>query len=358
MGHSVHPDAIKHNDVGNQYLNEGRCVEAEERFRLALEYGENFEHPHNGLGMVAMLCNNDLDRAAQHFKDGLNVNPDFAEAHNNLGVTFIKRDPPMYDQACEEFKAAVEIDPANLNGRENYGFCLMRRGIIAGDKGDPEARKDYFKDAKSQLIRLIELAPDNYNAHHHMGLMALVDKQYEVAEQRFHRCLEIDRENPICCYNLGNVFLATARCDEAIQAYICALRAGAQSEVSIDSRSNLGISYEMCAKKDGAIKTFLDRIKSDPGNPANHFDLGSIYADKGLLEQAVNEWENATKLDPLYCPAYYEVAMVANKNLDSTKTIDRCKQFVACVGERKDGPAQWTDKADQCKSLVKKLEME
>lgn len=332
-------------------------MEAEERFRLSLEYGENFEHPHNGLGMVAMLCNNDLDRAAQHFKDALTVNPDFAEAHNNLGVTFIKRDPPVYNQACEEFKAAVEIDPANLNGRENFGFCLMRRGIIEGDK-DPEARKEYFREAKSQLIRLIELSPDNFNAHHHMGLMALVDKQYEIAEQGFGRCLEIDRENPVCCYNLGNVYLSTARCDEAIQSYICALRAGPQSEVAIDSRTNLGTAYELCAKKDGAIKNFLDRIKSDPGNPAHHFDLGSIYADKGLLEQAVNEWENSTKLDPLYCSAYYEVAMVANKNLDSAKTIDRCKQFVACVGERKDGPAQWADKAEQCKSLVKKLEME
>lgn len=358
--HAVHPEAIKHHDMGIEYLKQGQCTQARERCRLALEYGPNFEHPHNCLGMVAITCDNDIKAAADHFKNALAVNPDFAEAHNNLGTCFFREDPPNYDAACDEFKAAMEIDPGYFDARENYGMCLMRRATIIGDQGDIEKRDELYKEARSHLIRLLEMNPNNFNARHHLGFMDLQQKRYESAEQNFKRCIEIDPENPVCSYNLGNVYLLTARCDQAIQAFIGAVRGGQESEISIGARQNLAAAYEMCAKKDGAIKAFLDRIKSDPGNPTHHFDLGNIYAEKGLADQAVNEWENTVKLDPLYCPAYFELAMHANKALDTSLTIKRCQDFVACATEANKDQAQprWGRQVNECKGLVKKLEME
>lgn len=357
---TVHPIAIEQHDKGIAYFKQGNCVQAEESCRLSLEYGPNFEHPYNCLGIIALGCHGDLDLAAQHFKDALNINPDFAEAHNNLGTTFFRRSPPDYNAACDEFKAALEIDPGYVDARENYGMCLMRRGTVLGDQGDTEARTEYYKEARSQLIRLLEIEPNNFNARHHLGFMDLTDKKYESAEQNFKRCLEINPENPICAYNLGNTYLATARCGEAIQAYITSLREKNESEVSVGARQNLGVAYEQCAKTDGAIKQFLDRIKLDPGNPTHHFDLGAIYEDKGLPDQAVNEWENTVKLDPLYCAAYFKLAMYGNKMLDTTRTITRCKDFIACAGEvNKDAPnPRFTDDVVTCKELVKKLELE
>lgn len=357
---SVHPEAIKHHDIGIQYLNQGQCTQAEERCRLALEYGPNFEHPHNCLGMVEITCRNDIDAAAEHFKAALSINPDFAEAHNNLGTCFFRKNPPNYDSACDQFKAALEIDPGYFDARENYGMCLMRRGTIDGDKGGTERRADLYRESRGHLIRLLEMNPNNFNARHHLGFMDLKERKYEPAEQNFKRCLEIDPENPVCCYNLGNTYLETARCDLAIQSFICALRGGTETEVAVGARQNLGAAYEMCAKKDGAIKEFLDRIKQDPGNPTHHFDLGNIYAEKGLSDQAVNEWENTVKLDPLYCPAYFELAMHANKMLDTGATIKKCQDFVACATEvnKNETAPRWQDKVSRCKELVHKLEME
>jgi tetratricopeptide (TPR) repeat protein len=290
------------------------------------------------------------------------VNSDFAEAHNNLGSVFFRQNPPDYDSACEEFKAAIEVDPGYFDARENYGMCLMRQGTIVGDKGNADRQQELYKEARSHFIRLLEMNPNNFNARHHLGFMDLVEQRFESAEQNFKRCLEIDPENPVCSYNLGNTYLKTARCADAIQAFIGALRGngGTESEVSIGARQNLGVAYELCAKNDGAIKEFLDKIKSDPGNPTHHFDLGNIYAEKGLPDQAVNEWENTAKLDPRYCPAYYELAMYANKTLDTSLTIKRCQDFVSCGTEvNKDQPTpKWGDKIEQCKELVKKLELE
>lgn len=357
---TVHIEAIRNHDRGIEYLKQGNCVQAEESCRLALEYGPNFEHPYNCLGMVALTCHGDLDAAAQHFKDGLSVNPDFAEAHNNLGTVFFRRSPPNYDAACDEFKAAIEIDPGYFDARENYGMCLMRRGTVVGGKGDLEGQKALYREARSHFIRLLEMDPNNFNARHHLGFMDLGEERFASAEQNFKRCLEIDGENAVCCYNLGNTYLATARCSEAIQSFICALRGQNETEVSVGARQNLGVAYEMCAKTDGAIKEFLDRIKLDPGNPQHHYDLGQIYHEKGLPDQAVNEWENTVKLDPYYCPAYYRLAMHSNKMLDTGRTIRRCQDLVACATEKnkEEATPRWAQEVGTCKDLVKKLEMQ
>ncbi len=357
---TVHPLAVANHDTGVEYLRLGKCVQAEEMCRLALEYGPNFEHPHNCLGMVALSCHDDLRKAKQHFKDALSVNADFAEAHNNLGTCFFRETPPNYAQACDEFRAGLEIDPGYFDARENLGMCLLRQGSLAGDKGDKELRKKLYADARRQLIRLLEMNPNNFNARHHLGFMDLVNKKYAAAEQNFKRCMEIDAENPVCAYNLGNVYLETGRCSEAISAFITALRDRNESVVAVGARMNLAAAYEMCAAQDGAIKAFLDRIKKDPGNPTHHYDLGNIYAEKGLPDKAVNEWENTVKLDPRYCPAYFELSEHANQTLDTEGTIIRCQDFVACASEvNKDEPVpKWGDRIAQCKDLVKKLEME
>ncbi len=357
-----HPEAIRRADMGVNYLNQGQCVEAEESCRLALEYGPRFAHPYNCLGMVELTCRNDLDKARQFFKDALSVDPDFAEAHNNLGAVFFRSNPPDYNAACDQFKAAIEIDPGYNDGRENYCMCLARKGIITGDQGHPEERASLFTEARSHCIRLLEQNPNNFNGRHHLGLMDMMDQKYESAEQNFKRCLEIDPENPVCSYNLGVLYTLTQRCELAIPQYISALRngQGPGNEVSIGARKGLADAYEQCAKKDGALLVFLDRIKSDPGNPKHHYDLGNTYSEKGLSDQAVNEWENTVRLDPLYCPAHYALAMVANKNLDSAITIRRCQDYVACVTERSRNESvdQFNENVSRCKTLVKKLEME
>ena len=360
VAQAVHPKAIEYHDRGLEYLGQSRCVQAEENCRLALEYGPNFEHAHNCLGLVELTCHNNLGRAKDHFKDALSVNTDFASAHNNLGTVFFRETPPDYGLACEEFQAAIEVDPGYQNGRENLGMCLMRRGTIAGDKGDLKERATFYKKARSHLIRLLEINPNNFNARHHLGLMDLVDRRYASAEQNFKRCLEIHPDNAVCYYNLGNTYLQTARCSDAIQAFIAVLREKTETEVSVGARLNLAAAYEMCAKTDGAIRAFLDRIKLDPGNPTHHYDLGNIYAEKGLPDRAVNEWENTVKLDPLYCPAYYELSMHANRTLDTERMVARCQDFVGCAAEvNKDEPTpRWSDRIETCKGLVKNVQME
>ena len=328
---NVHPEAIKHHDLGIEHLARGQCVQAEERCRLALEYGPGFQHPHNCLGLVALECRHDLDAAAEHFKDAIALEADFAEAHNNLGTTFFRRDPPDYRAACEEFRAALTIDPAYLDARENLGLCLLRRGTISGTLGDLDARAALYTEARSHFIRLLQLSPDHADAHHHLGYMDLEEQRWRSAEKHFRGCLELDADNPYCSYNLGYVYLETARCEDAIRAFVAALASEAATEVAIAARQNLGVAYELCAREDQAISSMLDAMRRNPGDAQAHFDLGQLYARKGRAQRAATEWTYASRLDPSFCRAAAALAEQALGGDDGATAGTRCAALEQCI---------------------------
>ncbi|MGF1511718.1 MAG: tetratricopeptide repeat protein [Myxococcota bacterium] len=331
---SVHPDAVIHHNVGIEYLQAGKCEEAEERCRLALEYGTSFAHAHNCLGLVALNCRGDLDVAAQHFKDALARDGDFAEAHNNLGITFFRRTPPRYALACEEFEEAIRIDPRFTDGRENLGTCLMRQGMIAGKTGDLQARRARFALARSHLLRLTELAPTNFNAFHHLGFMDLVSDRYRSAEERFERCLELDPDNPMCSYNLGVLFLETARCHPAIDAFVRVLRTSEPSEVSVSARHNLAVAYELCAREDEALARELPALRRNPGSAEIHHRLGHLYAELGRPSQAIQTWRRAASLDPRFCAAHADLVRAHGA---TPSRREHCRALRECL-ERVDNP--------------------
>jgi tetratricopeptide (TPR) repeat protein len=70
------------------------------------------------------------------FEQALRDNPDFAEAHNNLGFTLRQEGPQNYAQALEHYDKAIQLKP---NMAETYEY----RGVLFAKMGKKsEAEKD------------------------------------------------------------------------------------------------------------------------------------------------------------------------------------------------------------------------
>ncbi len=59
---------------------------------------------------------------------------------------------------------------------------------------------------------------------------------------------------------------------------------------------------------DGAAAEFGKAIEEDPGNVSAHYNLGVALAETGRLEEAVREFEEATRLHPGYREAWAALA--------------------------------------------------
>jgi tetratricopeptide (TPR) repeat protein len=114
--------------------------------------------------------------ADQQYKLALQRNPDLAEAHLNLGVTYLSRG--WYDKAEASTKKAVEIlertRTTMIEGSTwketlslaytNLGSIELNRGFGAAYDFDHVKEEVHFKNAISFFQKALEFNPSNTNA--------------------------------------------------------------------------------------------------------------------------------------------------------------------------------------------------
>ena len=273
-----------------------------------------------------------VDRAEEHFKRSLSFRNDFPEALNNLG--FVHLDRRNYEQACDLFKQALEIDPGYQIARRNFATCLMYTG-------EPER-------ARAEYLKCVELDPDFCDCKLGLGALALATEDFKEARIHFEGTIKSCPQVPEGYFNLCWTEFQLGRCASAVDACTQAL---VLNPDYIEARKNLTEAYECLALQDGAIKTLIDDLRNNPGDPELHFKLGAIYEDEQLWDRAVNEFQNAYKLDPNYVMAYFRAARVLDRMLRAEETIAHCQRFIDLVRDPKyDRQKNW------CIDRVKELQ--
>jgi tetratricopeptide (TPR) repeat protein len=84
-------------------------------------------------------------QAQVKFQQALSENPNFAEAHNNLGYSLRKQGPQNYSKALEHYNKAIQLKPNLAEAYEYRGVLFLKMGRKA--------------DAEKDLARLKTLQP-------------------------------------------------------------------------------------------------------------------------------------------------------------------------------------------------------
>ena len=294
--------------TADQIYHEGKFVEAEARCKLAREYSPRYEEPVNMLGLIE-YARGRTDLAIQYFKEAISLNDDFAEAHNNLGAIFLMR--REYGPACDQFKQAIEIDPGFVNARVNLGQCYLN----TGDN----------KQARNEYLKCVELSPNACGCRLGLGALADAEKDYPEALAQYKKMTEACPDDPTGFFNLCTTYYNMGRCSEAIDACMGAI---ALKKDHLEARQNLAASYKCLAIEDAAIQEYVEKISKNPGDPDLHFNLGVVYHEKKLLENALNEFLNTIKLNAKHPLAHYWAARVYDEQLKTDETIAMCRSFV------------------------------
>lgn len=136
--------AIALNDAGARALAAGDLELADARLSVALEYSPHFVEALVNLGLVEAERGN-FARARQLFLRAQRLNPDVAQPHHGLGLLAEREHRP--DRAGEHYRDALRVDPGFAPARANLGRLLFEGGKLEA--------------ARIQFQRLIEIAPDD-----------------------------------------------------------------------------------------------------------------------------------------------------------------------------------------------------
>ena len=93
-------------------------------FRQALEITPEYAEAYYNLG-VALAGRGQVDEAMTHYRKALKSKPDYAEAHNNLAAALAGRG--QRDEAMIHLQKALEIKPEYVDARRNLSILMSAK---------------------------------------------------------------------------------------------------------------------------------------------------------------------------------------------------------------------------------------
>jgi len=132
---------------------------------------------------------NDEDtQAAEAFQQALKLNPELAEAHFRLGLTYDtlgqeQEAEAAYKKAVEAYKKYLSIKGNNDDAEAHYNLGQTYAGL------------HLYSEAAREYRQATRLKPDDAAIHYDLGLALMRLAQYDEASRAFTQSLELDPEN-------------------------------------------------------------------------------------------------------------------------------------------------------------------
>jgi type IV pilus assembly protein PilF len=181
-------------DLGVNDLQEGRLTDALKNFIESTRLNPEFAEAHNGLGLAQHLLGNH-EKALAHFEKALELKPDYSEVMNNIARVYIGQN--RYRLAIPLLRKALEdvFLKERYLAESNLGWSLFQIG-------EEDEGLNHVRNAVAQNERYCV-------GYEYLGLMYKSRKEYKEAVREFGELTERCPQYIAGWLNLGKVHLMT-----------------------------------------------------------------------------------------------------------------------------------------------------
>jgi serine/threonine-protein kinase len=208
----------------------------------ALEIDETLPEAHAAMGIVLTAYDWDWPRAEAEFKRAIELNQDYATAHNHYGwyLSLVGR----FDDAIRELKQAQQLDPFSLEANSNLGlaYCRAHR----------------YNEAIDQLSRTIDMEPTFWMPHTFLGWTFMANGRYAEAIAELNKAKQFDNNNMI----LGSLGEAYALSGNKVAAQKMLDELGDLSKHHFVSPHSIALVYAGLGERDLAFQ-WLEKAYGD-----------------------------------------------------------------------------------------------
>ncbi|HON00885.1 MAG TPA: tetratricopeptide repeat protein, partial [Acidobacteriota bacterium] len=228
--------------------------------------------------------------------------PDYAPAHNDLGVLYGESgDAP---KALASYEKAVLLDAANPTFRKNLGdflYVIMKRpadAVLHYEKalslnprdtetllimGNIRVESGYFHEAKDYYLRVLEMDPSN----------ELAGKMFDALEDRERQTAAADPES---LHREARSLVQRGRTDRAIEKLEIFLQAFPDHAVA---HNDLGFLYFGKGDREKALAHYEKAVEADRSNLTALKNLADLYhAEFGRTEEALKLYTEVLSQEP------------------------------------------------------------
>ncbi|HEY8212199.1 MAG TPA: tetratricopeptide repeat protein, partial [Myxococcaceae bacterium] len=221
------------------------------------------EAEHHNEECAQLLHDGDLEQARQHCLEALEYSPQYAAALLNLAVIQLKSD--QKPAARDTFLKALALDEKLPEAHNDLGVLAM------------EERN--FEDAEKRFKRALELSPDHVPARYNLALDYYLWKKNPKAREQLARLMGAHPELSDPMHFDAILRLEEGRLEDAIARFVqCVTMRPEMPGYWLALGVGLGRAHRYKEAED-AFQTCLEL---DPGDPVCRDDLKALIARKPL----------------------------------------------------------------------------
>jgi len=194
-GLAVEPENVELlNSLGFALFQQGKSQEATVALEKALAVDPKHWKAHNNLALASIDLG-ELEVAEAHYRESLSIKEQ-PEIHNDLG--FVLEREGLTEEAVEEYRQAIKLDPGMASAHYNLGSSLARSGQYA--------------EAEGHLRRALKLSP-NARTYTGLGIVLWQQGRADEAIANLRAAIEADPDNAIAREKLAEVLQSLGRTD-------------------------------------------------------------------------------------------------------------------------------------------------
>ena len=259
--------------IGHIYYSSGNYMAAHKAFNAAMANIPetiNFENEAVLHFFVARLQQanpiQNISRIICEYVEAIRLNPNFAEAYNNLGVIFSSYRQSVTTNSREinnciykingtqrpstYFEAALEIQPNS----SIYQYNVLAMKWNRGEK--VRTADSLFRDIQNEALKILQQDSSIIGLHIMLGNIAFDDNHYRRSIADYSSALKLAPKSSELLVNLGQSYL------------------------------KLGQQWAQAEPLQKAVETFKLALREDPSNTEAKLALANLYYLKGLFDKS------------------------------------------------------------------------
>ncbi len=280
----------------------GRPGEAVDYFRRAIELRPDFAQAHRDLAMVLReLGQHDL--ALEHLRSAVEMAPRYAAARTGLSLVLLDRGQP--DEALIHSQEAVRLQPDLAIHHHNLGNVLQRL--------------ERWHEARGAYLEALRLDPDLAHSHLQIGMTLKVDGQLAEAAPWFKQAIDLNPENAWFWEQLGDLEMERQEHGAAILCWERAI------DLSTNERPGPHISLGWSLQEEGrleeAVEHYRTALRLQPEAVMAYINLGGIHEELGEAAAAEAAYRTAARIQPDFGLAYARLGTQLRGNLPDAEIV-------------------------------------
>ena len=165
--------------------------------------------------------------------------------------------------------------------------------------------------AQSLYREVVRLDPSHADALHLLGVAALQNQQHETAVDMIQQAIAVNQSTPSYHCNLGTVFRALDRLDDAVASFREAIRLDSSFA---GAHYNLAMALDLQKHQDEAIDHYREAIRWNPEFADAYNNLGNLLSSRKETDEAVTCFRKAVEINPGFAAAYYNLANALHRS--------------------------------------------